>query len=140
MAFIEKRLLAQDLDRQDREQAREIAAPLTDPDPEARARAVHVIRLFGNKAMQALQKLEFAARPTSSDNRKLIEGALVEGIRYRRDTAAYEVLEQMATPAALDLLRKVAETLDDSPDNRNRKILARSAYESVEALKLRRPN
>jgi hypothetical protein len=50
------------------------------------------------------------------------------------------VLTQIATSEASEVLKELAETLPDAPQNQNRKLMAKYAYEELQTARIRRPD
>jgi len=140
VAFLENVLPAQDLGSQDRLRARELVAPLANPDPEIRIRSARSLERFGDETWMILTDMNVAHEPASVVKREALEAVLTQGMQYRRDDTVYKALRQIATPRARRLLRKLADELDESSENETRKWMAKRTIENLEKLKIRGSN
>ena len=120
VAFLENALPAKNLNERDRLWARELVTPLADPDPIIRTRTARELEKFGDKAWMAFKDMKITDEPVSAVERKILEAVLARGMRGRRDYAVNKVLRQIATPRAKQLLRKLSDELDESPENKRR--------------------
>jgi RNA polymerase sigma factor (sigma-70 family) len=137
VAFLETVLVWPDLPKQDEELARGLAAPLADPQAEVRARAVQEIAKWGDRAW--LWVADLGDAPATADTLRGLEQDLLQILEYRRSShGAIDVLYQIATPRARQLLARLTEGPGDTLEDRNRKTMAGFRLEELERLRLRR--
>jgi RNA polymerase sigma factor (sigma-70 family) len=137
VAFLETVLRWPDLARQDEELIRRLVAPLADPRPAVRARAVQEIAKWGDRAWVWVEDLGDA--PANAETLKGLEEDLRQNLEYRRSShGAIDVLYQIATPRAQRLLARLAESPGDTLEIQNRKTMAGFRLEELQHIRLRR--
>ena len=138
--FLENELFAEKPSERNRRQARELVALLADADPGIRLRGKEELLNHGDEMWMAMREMNVEEEPASNVKLKVLEAVLVKWMQYRQNSAVYDVLRQIGTPPAQQLLRKLAEELEDVPENKNRKLRAQYTLEELEKLKIRRPD
>jgi hypothetical protein len=136
VAFLEEQLPDPDLPRRDQEWARHLTAPLSDPDPQVRQRAVRELVQFGDDLDRVLRNA--GTGPASRETLDNVEGILTKQLRYRRLYVAPQVLRQIATARARRLLARLADGPEENSEQAGFKRQARSLLEELDKLKVRR--
>jgi hypothetical protein len=135
VAFLEEKLLDPDLPKKDEAEARRLAAPLADPDRQVRQRAVRELLQFGDNVYLALPGL--GDKPATPGLIANVEATLLHNYEYRRSShGSMDVLRQIATPRACQLLQKLAAGPQDTQEQKNRALMARYTLEDLMKLKL----
>jgi hypothetical protein len=135
VAFLEEKLFDPDLAKKDESEAKRLAAPLADPRPDVRRRAVGDLARFGDHAFLAVQGLgDGPAVPSQIGN---VERVLSDCFRYRRTSdTPVRVLLRIGTSRAQRLLQKLADGPQETFEQRSTARSARRALDDFKKLRL----
>jgi RNA polymerase sigma factor (sigma-70 family) len=135
VALLEEKLLDPDLTKKEEAEARRLAAPLADPNPKVRQRAVRELLPFGDQVYLALR--EQGDQPATPGIMANVESELRRNFEYRRSShGSMDVLRQIATPRACRLLQKLADGPQDTQEQKNRSLMAKYTLDDLKKLKL----
>lgn len=108
--FLERELLREGATEYDGDQARQLVAGLADPDLHVRLEAAALLERFGDNMWSMLSRLDVAMQPVPPSAQDELVNVILQGMKYRRESEAFNVLKQIATPEAERVLQRISES------------------------------